>query len=218
MPDEGSFSTRYFESNLPQPSNNSRIDAKSKDTNDRLRFGIPIAASYGNTGTGVNYGNSNGVGYMISPMKIDIGGVALGALIGLGAILVVPKLAHIFSGGYGYRSLENEMGSLTDVLARVDNTLEQHNIDSSSCMQRVICSYVHDAQKNIKMGEANSVDEFIYALTNNSLLSYMLDGSTVKQAIDMGKSGDTEKCSSLYTKCPISKENIAKVVASLLPA
>lgn len=57
------------------------------------------------------------------------------------------------------------MGSLTDVLARVDNTLEQHNIDSSSCMQRVICSYVHDAQKNIKMGEANSVDEFIYALT-----------------------------------------------------
>lgn len=107
-----SFSTRYFESNLPQPSNNSRIDAKSKDTNDRLRFGIPIAASYGNTGTGVNYGNSNGVGYMISPMKIDIGGVALGALIGLGAILVVPKLAHIFSGGYGYRSKETATLSL----------------------------------------------------------------------------------------------------------
>lgn len=46
----------------------------------------------------------------------------------------------------------------------------------------------------------------------------MLDGTAVKQAVDMGKEGDIEKCSSLYPKCPISKENVMKVIASLLPS
>lgn len=44
------------------------------------------------------------MGYVMTPMKIDIGGIALGALIGLGAILIVPKLAHILGSTHGYRS------------------------------------------------------------------------------------------------------------------
>lgn len=46
----------------------------------------------------------------------------------------------------------------------------------------------------------------------------MLDGSAIKQAIEMGKSGDADKCAQLYTKCPVTKENVLKVIASLLPA
>jgi hypothetical protein len=61
--------------------------------------------------------------------------------------------------------LENDMSSITETLARIDNSLEQHNIDSSSCMQRVICSYVNEAQKNMQTGEANTLDQFIYALS-----------------------------------------------------
>lgn len=56
------------------------------------------------------------------------------------------------------------MSSVTEVLARIDNSLEQNNIDSSSCMQRIICSYVNDAQKNMKTGEASTVDQFVYTL------------------------------------------------------
>lgn len=33
-------------------------------------------------------------------MKLDVGGIALGALIGLGAILIIPKIAQIFIGGH----------------------------------------------------------------------------------------------------------------------
>lgn len=40
----------------------------------------------------------------MTPIKIDIAGIALGALIGLGAILIVPKIAHVFSAGHGFRS------------------------------------------------------------------------------------------------------------------
>ncbi|XP_044264731.1 uncharacterized protein LOC123011391 [Tribolium madens] len=215
LPDEGfqpSSGNRYYESSLP---GNSSKGVEKKDDSERLRFGIPVT-SFGNTGNGVQYGGSGG--YVFSPMKIDVGGIALGALIGLGAVLIVPKLAAVFAGGHGYRSLENDMSAITDVLARIDNSLEQHNIDSSTCMQRVICTYVNEAQRNMMTGEANTLDQFIYAVANNTLFSFMLDGTAVKQAVDMGKEGDIEKCSSLYAKCPISKENVMKVIASLLPA
>lgn len=176
-------SHRYYESNLPSSLDSFRFNTSQKadskiSKDDRLRFGIPVSTNYGNTANGVQYG-TNGVGYVVSPMKIDIGGIALGALIGLGAILVVPKIAQAFAGGYGYRSkllwrewagfpsitilgLENDM---TNVLARIDNSLEQHNIDSSTCMQRIICTYVNDAQKNIKNGEANTIDQFVMELS-----------------------------------------------------
>lgn len=46
----------------------------------------------------------------------------------------------------------------------------------------------------------------------------MLDGTAIKQAIDMGKAGDPEKCTSLFPKCPVTRESLLKVVTSLLPA
>lgn len=57
------------------------------------------------------------------------------------------------------------MSSINSVLARIDNSLEQQNIDSSSCMQRIICSYVYDARKNLQNGEAGSIDQIVYAVT-----------------------------------------------------
>lgn len=56
------------------------------------------------------------------------------------------------------------MSAVTEVLARIDNSLEQNNIDSSSCMQRIICSYVNSAQKNMQTGEATTVDQFVYTI------------------------------------------------------
>lgn len=57
------------------------------------------------------------------------------------------------------------MSSINNVLARIDNSLEQQSIDSSTCVQRIVCSYVHDAQKNLQNGEAGTVDQLIYATT-----------------------------------------------------
>lgn len=75
----------------------SKIDKVDKES----RFGMPIT-TYGHSGSGVSNYPASGVGY---PMKIDIGGIAIGAIIGLGAVLIIPKIAHLFSGSYGgYRS------------------------------------------------------------------------------------------------------------------
>lgn len=43
-------------------------------------------------------------GYGVSsyaPTKIDLGGLILGAVIGVGTILIIPKLLYIISGSYG---------------------------------------------------------------------------------------------------------------------
>ncbi|KAL3285594.1 hypothetical protein HHI36_000124 [Cryptolaemus montrouzieri] len=215
-------SNRYFEYSL-HSSNNHTAESKSdtkeaKAASDKLRFGLPIV--YGNTGSGVQpYPQTGGVSYMVSPMKLDIGGIALGALIGLGAILILPKLAHALGGSHGgYRSLDDGVSTVSDILSRLDNTLEQHNIDSSSCMQRVVCNYVHEARKNMENGEAGTLDQMVYAISNNSLVTQLLDGSSIKQAVDMGKSEESDECSSLYRKCPVDKDNVLKVITSLLPA
>ena len=44
----------------------------------------------------------------------------------------------------------------------------------------------------------------------------MLDGSSIKQAVDMGKRG--EECAGLYVKCPITKQNITQLISNLIPA
>ncbi|KAJ8965454.1 hypothetical protein NQ317_000433 [Molorchus minor] len=265
-------SHRYYESNLPDyhpKQHNSTLDRKE---NKESRFGIIPATSFGSSGSGVQYGNGNGnggVGYVISPMKIDIGGVALGALIGLGAMLIVPKLMNILSSGHGgYRSKGFEPShryyesNLPDYHPKQHNsTLDRkktRNLDSELFQQQpwavlvVVCNmemametrgvgYVINPMKidnrrvatgsfnwtggnvdcskglmNILSsghGEYRSLEDGI-----NTLFSYVLDGTAIKQAVEIGKAGDLEKCSTLYPKCPVTKENILKVISSLLPA
>lgn len=53
---------------------------------------------------------------------------------------------------------------------------------------------------------------------SNSLFSYMLDGTAIKEAVEIGKNGDNEKCSSFYMKCPVNKENVMQIATSLLPS
>ena len=57
---------------------------------------------------------------------------------------------------------ENEKKTgIMDILSRIDETLAQYNIDSSSCMQRAVCSYVKLASDKVTDGSANNVDALI---------------------------------------------------------
>lgn len=129
------------------------------------RFGITGygGAGYPGTGGGVTPG-------VYSPIKLDLGGVVLGTLIGLGAVLIFPKLAHVFSGGYGGgyggggygRSSESTVSELVE---NVETALEKFNIDSSSCMQRLVCTTVQSARINMAAGHSSSVDQWVQTLT-----------------------------------------------------
>lgn len=76
-----------------QLTDSNNVETKIANDERLQRFG---ASGYGTSG----YPHSGTGVSSYAPMKIDLGGVVLGTLIGLGAILIIPKFAHIFSGGY----------------------------------------------------------------------------------------------------------------------
>jgi hypothetical protein len=58
-----------------------------------------LTTGYGNS---VGYGSyGSGVGTPYGKPSIDLGGVVLGTLIGIGALLVLPKILSVFSGQGG---------------------------------------------------------------------------------------------------------------------
>lgn len=49
----------------------------------------------------------------------------------------------------------------------------------------------------------------------------MVDGTVVQEAVEAGRSdkggrGETKKCANFYAKCPVNRENVVQIAASLL--
>jgi len=44
------------------------------------------------------------------------------------------------------------------------------------------------------------------------------DETAIKEAVEIGQSQTAEKCISTYSKCPLSRENILKIIGSLIPS
>lgn len=116
----------------------------------------------------------SGVGYGYSPMKIDLGGVVLGAIIGIGALLIIPKVVGSLNGGYSgysgyggnYRSVDGvEPSGISEMLAKLDDILGKDNIDSTNCMQRAVCTYVRQSTYHYKMGTADQTDQIINTIS-----------------------------------------------------
>lgn len=110
-------------------------------------------------------------------MKIDLGGVVLGAIIGIGALLIIPKVVGSFNGagagtGYGYgggnyRSVDSggDPTGISDMLAKLDEILGKDNIDSTNCLQRAVCTYVRQSVYHHKMGTADHTDQIVNTLS-----------------------------------------------------
>lgn len=117
--------------------------------------------SYPNSATGLS---------SYSPIKLDIGGIVVGTLVGLGAVIIIPKLISVLHGGYGtsgYGRSENgeDMLSLTSLVNKMDDIMAQNNIDSTSCMQRAVCSYVRSTENNLRLGSQDQIDQFVHSLS-----------------------------------------------------
>lgn len=97
-----SSSNTYPNNNWRRRSTNETEPAAS-DRTQRLG-NLGLTTGYGNSLGG--YGSYGGVGAYGKP-SIDLGGVVLGTLIGIGALLILPKIVNVFSshtgaGGGGY--------------------------------------------------------------------------------------------------------------------
>ncbi|XP_058839463.1 uncharacterized protein LOC131695454 [Topomyia yanbarensis] len=212
------FGCTYAQSNnWRRPNETSFATESANDRSQRLG----LTTGYGSGGlNGYGYSSSGVGGY--APLKIDLGGVVLGTLVGIGALLILPKLVSAFGGGgYGgghYRSAEgSDLTGVTEMLNKVDGFLAQNNIDSGSCMQKAICSYVRSSDYHMQVGTADQIEHMILALSENSLVDYMLDGTAIKEAIKNGKQQTARSCDELYKTCPLDRQSALQVFKKMFP-
>lgn len=91
-------------------------ETAASDRAQRLgSLGSSLGGGYGTSGygnsLGSGYGGGSGYNYGIGNYgsKIDLGGVVLGTIIGIGALLILPKIVGVISGHGNnyYRSNES---------------------------------------------------------------------------------------------------------------
>lgn len=57
------------------------------------------------------------------------------------------------------------LSTLGNIINKIDDILVQNNIDSTSCVQRVVCSYVRSSENNLQLGVSDQMDDLIHLLT-----------------------------------------------------
>ncbi|XP_076235257.1 uncharacterized protein LOC143179782 [Calliopsis andreniformis] len=192
-----------------------RGDTDTNDITDRSqepRFGF---TNIGSTGSG--YGVST-----YAPAKIDLGGLLLGAIIGVGSILIIPKLLYVLSGTYGHYARSEESG-VSQIVTKVDDVLARHGIDTTSCMQRAVCTYSQQAASSVK--EANdlndeekvsSFDKIVETITTNQIFHTAMEGTAIQEAVEAGRAG--RNCSRTYPHCGFSMETMLSLLSNAISA
>ncbi|CAK9822722.1 hypothetical protein ANTRET_LOCUS1198 [Anthophora retusa] len=190
-----------------------RGDTETNDITDRNqepRFGF---TNLGSTGSG--YGVSS-----YAPAKIDLGGLLLGAIIGVGSVLIIPKLLYVLSGSYGHYARSEDSG-FTQIMTRMDDVLARHGIDTTSCMQRAVCTYSQQAASSVK--EANqlndeekvsSFDRVIDTITTNQIFNTAMEGTAIQEAVEAGRIG--RNCSRTYPHCGFSMETMLSLLSNVI--
>ncbi|VVC44682.1 Protein of unknown function DM4/12 [Cinara cedri] len=192
------------------------------------RFGyIPSSLSGVSPPSGMGgYQGSSVTGY--GSQKIDVGGLIVGAVIGLGILIFIPKILYILysttnifgahpagNGGYsgGYRRSDEMMSSLNGLAAKFEDSMAKYNINTTECMQKALCTYVQSTEQvNEKSGINHFVDSTLNTITNNSIMNFMIDGSRFKTALEAGRNGE---CGMTYRLCPFDQNSIYKFLRQI---
>ncbi|XP_029174248.1 uncharacterized protein LOC114942925 [Nylanderia fulva] len=193
-------------------------ESEMNDVTDRgqeARFGF---TNIGSTGSG--YGVSP-----YAPAKIDLGGLLLGAIIGVGSILIIPKLLYILSGTYGAYARSEDAG-FAQTLTRIDDVLARHGIDTTSCMQRAVCTYSQqaaaavgdesDANETERDEKVTSFDRMVNAITSNQVFRTAMQGTAIEEAVEAGRAN--RSCSRSYPHCGFSMETMLSLLANVIAA
>ncbi|XP_017300544.1 uncharacterized protein LOC103511503 [Diaphorina citri] len=103
---------------------------------------------------------------------------------------------------------------MTNILSRIDDVMSYNQMDSSSCLQRAVCSYIQSVNDRVKSGDVTSMDAVLDSTFSNSIVSFIIDGSRFKSAVMIGKKG--ENCADAYPKCPLFEDSIASGLKKIL--
>ncbi|KAK6639199.1 hypothetical protein RUM43_007469 [Polyplax serrata] len=153
---------------------------------------------------------------LYGPVKLDIGGLVLGTIVGLGAFFFLPKLFHVAATPYsGYKRSEDEeetANGLNDFLRTVQEGLD--DVNASACVQRAICSSLQAANEKVENQTANGIESVVDTIARNDIFKSLLDGTDWKRAVDVAEKG--ENCSAAFASCPNELVTVISAVSKYL--
>ncbi|XP_043204603.1 uncharacterized protein LOC122371897 [Amphibalanus amphitrite] len=162
------------------------------------------------------------LGNLFYGLQANLPAVVITVLLVIGTIVIVPLIASkLFGlgsssflnlGGYG-RS-EDGGADLTSLMSLLDEALQKHDVDATSCMQLGVCSYVRRAALDIVEGRADSTDLIVDGISSNPLLSSWLDGTSILEASNVGRSG--ADCAQTYGTCSLNAASVVSAVGDLI--
>lgn len=121
---------------------------------------------------------------------------------------------HIFAG---------DDGKLTQTMARLDDALARYGVDTTSCMQRAVCTYSKQAVEAVREHaegrneeDVSSLDKAIDAVTSNQVFHSAMEGTAVQEAIQAGREG--RDCPRVYSHCGLSLEAILALFTTMMTA
>ncbi|XP_036322651.1 uncharacterized protein LOC118736742 [Rhagoletis pomonella] len=120
-------------------------------------------------------------------------------------------------GGDGV-TVKKSVSRVQDVLNVLERSLHANNVNISACAQRAICGYVQQATAVVRAGRASPTERIVDGLVNLDLLRVYLNGTTLKKAIDLGRTSNATTCEHIYRNCKWSnmKNTTWKIVANFL--
>ncbi|XP_054725528.1 uncharacterized protein LOC129235623 [Anastrepha obliqua] len=102
-----------------------------------------------------------------------------------------------------------------EVLNVLERNLHANNINISACAQRAICNYVQRSTAGVHGGRGSPTERIVDGLVNLDLLKAYLNGTALKNAIDLGRTKDAATCEAIYRNCRWSKmQNTAWKIAT----
>ncbi|KAB0792765.1 hypothetical protein PPYR_14724 [Photinus pyralis] len=92
----------------------------------------------------------------------------------------------------------------------MDQALMENDLDTTSCMQKMVCYTVRESSNKVSNGLASSKDKIIDGIVTNEWISKLFDGTPVQSAIRSGLDG--VNCSNEYSLCKLEQKTFANLV------
>jgi len=127
-----------------------------------LNIPFPGSSQYGGTyGTTPAYGTTT-----TSLLGFNTGNIIIAVVIAIAAIIIIPFIVQLTTGvsTSPFGRSDNIQDILTNLAVRVDEALQQYNIDAPTCLQRAVCTYIKTSAKRMTDGTAGSTEKIIEGL------------------------------------------------------
>ncbi|KAK7027363.1 hypothetical protein SK128_009128 [Halocaridina rubra] len=164
-----------------------------------------------------------------SLMAINWPSVILIGVAILGAALLLPQVGTwvmtLLNGNAGTSSYTSSYGRVVDradqllpvapftaILEQIDDALAQYDLDSTSCMQRAVCSYVSDSEDSVRDGDPDSAEMIVAGLARNHWMQSLLGQGSLAKAVELGRTNG--HCQRQFSKCPFSLGGVFKFLTA----